>query len=488
MAKQTSKDQLLRDIHTERTRLENCLSELTREEMEQAGVTEAWSVKDILAHLAAWECLLLDWIQAGVRGCAPTVAPVGRSRKIIDRLNQDIYEKNRDCPLDEVISGLRKSYEQVLTAVEAMSEEDLFGHGRFEWTGQLLLADYVAGNTCSHYAWARAQIRKRASQDANPTLPSPGVRVRRRVTGQAMHPYVIQSYRSGFDPDQVRIGIEVARNWIWPYAYQLEGLLKIHSQPDFDPETSHYCFTGGRMVGYLSTRVSASSGSDPITAQLDFPRVLPGHEAAAGLLMERAFETLRKKGVARIEGRVTSMCPGDVRLAEQTGFWMRDWGYKVYYNYEMNWGALDLPGQQALEMDPAKDLDECAALAARWYRQPPEWCRTLLSDWHAAGLIAHLGVRRGGRLAAACLAAPNDLRPSTAAIYYIFSPDEDSLKALLAGVVNRCIACGATNLIADLINEHHQYEPVYQALGFKKAAEWARCEKELISQARPDLG
>ncbi len=30
--------------------------------------------------------------------------------------------------------------------------------------------------------------------------------------------YVVQDYQKGFEKDQVRIGIEVARNWIWPYA------------------------------------------------------------------------------------------------------------------------------------------------------------------------------------------------------------------------------------------------------------------------------
>jgi hypothetical protein len=49
----------------------------------------------------------------------------------------------------------------------------------------------------------------------------------------------------------------------------------------------------------------------------------------------------------------------------------------------------------------------------------------------------------------------------------------------LAKVVNACIDFGVINVIADLINEHRQYEPVYRKLGFRKVAEWARCEKEL---------
>jgi hypothetical protein len=295
-----------------------------------------------------------------------------------------------------------------------------------------------------------------------------------------MEKYVIKDYQKGFEEDQVRIGTKVARNWIWPYAYSLEDLLQIHTQPDFDPTTRHYCFLGGRMVGYIFSVVTSSEDGGVSTANLDFPRMMPGHEQAAELLLERAFVTLRRKGVSRIVGRVTTMSPGDIRLAERSGFSIYDWGYKVYYSYEMGWGRLSLPGDAAEEVDPEQDLDECAQIAARWYGRPSEWCRSLLIEWHTAGLITHSGVRRDGRLIAACMAAPNPVRLSTAAIYYIYTPDLRSLRSLLVRVVDKCVDYGTHNLIADLVNEHRQYEPAYQELGFRKAADWARCEKALV--------
>lgn len=294
-----------------------------------------------------------------------------------------------------------------------------------------------------------------------------------------MQRYVIRNYQKGFEQDQVRIGREVARNWIWPYAYDLEGLLKVHSQPDFDPDTRHYCFLDNEMVGYMFSLVTPLGDNGSSTANLDFPRMMPGHEQAAELLLERAFETLNKKRVSRVVGRVTTMCPGDIRLAEKAGFSISDWGYKVYYSYEMGWGRLNIPSDIAEEVDPQNDLDECAEIAAKWYKRPSEWCRPLLEEWHEAGIITHLGVREQGRLIAACMAAPNEVRPSTAAIYYIHAPDEYSLKPMLAKVVNKCVDYGVHNVIADLIHEHRRYEPVYQNLGYQKVAEWARCEKEL---------
>ena len=158
MAKQTSKLQLLNDIRTERRRLEKSLSMLSNDEMTQPGIVGDWSVKDILAHLVAWEEFLLDWYQAGIQNRIPSKAPVGMSRKAMDALNRDIYEMNCRRSLDDVLTTFRLSFQNVLFAIEAIPEEDIFAHGRFAWTGRLSLADYIAGNTCNHYAWARVQI------------------------------------------------------------------------------------------------------------------------------------------------------------------------------------------------------------------------------------------------------------------------------------------------------------------------------------------
>jgi hypothetical protein len=295
-----------------------------------------------------------------------------------------------------------------------------------------------------------------------------------------MQSYEIRDYQKGFEADQSKIGQEVARNWIWPYAYNLEDLLKLHAQPDFDPGTRHYCFVNDRMVGYMFSIIQPAREGKAVTASLDFPRLLPGHEGAARLLLEKAFEILKGKGVAKVTGRVTTMVPRDIRLAEESGFTIHNWGYKVYYSYEMAWGRLAGSDKVAREIDPGQDLDDCAELASRWYNRPAPWCRTLLAEWHQAGIITHTGVRRKGKLVAACMVAPNDVRPTAAAIYYIYTPDESDLKPMLVRVVNHCIDFGVDYVIADLINEHRRYEPLYQALGFRKVADWAQCDIDLV--------
>lgn len=294
-----------------------------------------------------------------------------------------------------------------------------------------------------------------------------------------MKRYAVKDYQKGYEKDQVRIGREVAQNWIWPYAYNLEDLLEVHSQPDFDPQTRHYCFLGDEMVGYMFSIIKPGEQGDVSTAVLDFPRMMPGHEQAAELLVEKAYATLKGRGISLVTGHVTTMHPAHIQLAEKMGFTVSDWGFKVYYSYEMGWGKLDIVSDAAEEVDPEKDLDACAEIASHWYKRPPDWCRALLAEWHEEGIITHVCVRDQNKMIASCMAAPNTVRPSTAANYYIYAPDEASLKPLLAKVIDRCIEYGTHNLIADLIYDHRPFEPVYQELGFKKVADWARCEKTL---------
>ncbi len=159
MTRQINKAQLLKDIAAERKRLEKTISALTNEDLIRAGVVGIWSVKDVLAHLAAWERLFLDWYRAGVEGRSPSTKPVGRSRKAIDALNKAIFDHNQSRGLDDIAAEFSNSYSKLMEVVALIPEEELFVPGRFDWTGSLTLADYLAGNTCNHYAWANAKIR-----------------------------------------------------------------------------------------------------------------------------------------------------------------------------------------------------------------------------------------------------------------------------------------------------------------------------------------
>jgi len=154
------KEGMLKSIETERRRLDKNLTLLTREQMVQPGVIGHWSVKDILAHLVDWEQRFLGWYQAGLRGEIPQTPAPGMTWRDLDKLNQQIYEENKDRSLASVMDEFKKSYQQVLDTVSRIPEEDIFTVGHYAWTGKGNLTVYILANTANHYRWAKTQIRK----------------------------------------------------------------------------------------------------------------------------------------------------------------------------------------------------------------------------------------------------------------------------------------------------------------------------------------
>jgi uncharacterized protein (TIGR03083 family) len=155
-----TKDELLVAIDRERGELETLLATLTPAQMSEPGIVGDWSVKDVLAHLIEWEQMCLGWYAAGLRGEIPPLPAPGFKWSQTPQLNQQIYEKHRDRPLDEVLDQFQASHREILGIIQELSNEDLFTPGRYAWTKKNTLGTYMVSATSSHYLWARKEIRK----------------------------------------------------------------------------------------------------------------------------------------------------------------------------------------------------------------------------------------------------------------------------------------------------------------------------------------
>jgi hypothetical protein len=133
---QISKAELLEKMRDGRTRWGALLERVGEARMAQPGVDGEMSVKDIIAHVAAYEQWTAEQIRAEITGEMPPPNPDEEAHPDdwmdLDRRNARIYLLNRDLPLDEVMSKSHRAFEQLLAAVEALSEEDLAGPQ--EWT------------------------------------------------------------------------------------------------------------------------------------------------------------------------------------------------------------------------------------------------------------------------------------------------------------------------------------------------------------------
>jgi hypothetical protein len=151
---------LLERIASERHSLAATLDGLSPEQMELPGVIGRWSVKDILAHLAAWEELFCGWYQAGLRGETPELPAPGFTWREMDALNEQIYQQHGARLLVEVRAWFDASHQQFLALVAGIPEADLFSRPRYAWQGKYRLVTYVLANSAQHYHWAAGHIRK----------------------------------------------------------------------------------------------------------------------------------------------------------------------------------------------------------------------------------------------------------------------------------------------------------------------------------------
>lgn len=150
-------------VTEERRLLEEAINALSPRERTARGVIDAgWSVKDVMAHLAEWEQMFLGWYAAGKRGETPETPAPGYTfgAKSLNLLNDAIYRKYRRRSLDDVQAFFDQSYQQVLQALEGMSEKELNTPARYAWVGKHTVGDGLAANTWKHYRWARTLIAK----------------------------------------------------------------------------------------------------------------------------------------------------------------------------------------------------------------------------------------------------------------------------------------------------------------------------------------
>ncbi|MFO7680934.1 MAG: ClbS/DfsB family four-helix bundle protein [Chloroflexota bacterium] len=167
MPRPVSKDQLLAAMQKEHGSLDILLASLPPETTQQTSDTiENWAVKDVLAHVTAWEQMVLSWYRAGLQGEAPHLPAPGFNWRQIPALNEKIYQEHRLEPYGKVRQSFDASYEEILQTLQKIDNEDLFTPERYAWTNKNTMGTYFVSATSSHYDWAKKEIRNCLKRDS----------------------------------------------------------------------------------------------------------------------------------------------------------------------------------------------------------------------------------------------------------------------------------------------------------------------------------
>lgn len=155
MAKPASKAKLLSEIKTRHKRLKEKIAGISPDIMLKPKTVGAWSVKDTIAHITAWERMFLTWYNDGLAG-----KKIDLPKETLGVINRRIFEKNLSRDLDDVLNDFAVTYRQILSTIESLSEEDIFTRGKFTWTGNKKLFAYIWANTAGHYAEHLTAIKR----------------------------------------------------------------------------------------------------------------------------------------------------------------------------------------------------------------------------------------------------------------------------------------------------------------------------------------
>ena len=117
------------------------------------------TVSDVICHLHEWHLMMVRWYDVGMSGKKPAIPAEDVTWQTLPVLNHRIYEKYKDTELNQALTLLKKSHEQVMALVLKHSDEELFTKKRYAWTGTTSLGAYLISATSSHYDWALKTIK-----------------------------------------------------------------------------------------------------------------------------------------------------------------------------------------------------------------------------------------------------------------------------------------------------------------------------------------
>jgi len=125
--------------------LASAVDSFSEAEMEQAGVIEGWSVKDMLGHIAFWADKAAADLQAVAGGRDEDVATPG-SDEAVDEWNERERQARAGRPLADIREEWLESFQKAMDALASFPAERLLEKVK----GRTVLERF-AGDTYEHY-------------------------------------------------------------------------------------------------------------------------------------------------------------------------------------------------------------------------------------------------------------------------------------------------------------------------------------------------
>lgn len=119
-------------------------------------VTSKWTLKDLVAHVMAWQQITIARLEAAIAGGEPKLpawlegADPAFANEHVHEYNAKIYDMYQAQSWGEVHRAWGDGFAHLIELAETIEEEALLDAGRHPWLGGYALADVLFG-TCEHH-------------------------------------------------------------------------------------------------------------------------------------------------------------------------------------------------------------------------------------------------------------------------------------------------------------------------------------------------
>jgi hypothetical protein len=149
------KDHILIALKEEFDKWETLLSGLSEEEIIRSRFDLGWSIKDMVAHLWAWQQISIARMEGGLQDREPDypkwiVESIENWEEDSDRVNALTFEKYHAKPWSEIYRNWRNGFLRFLELGNQISERDLLDGDRYRWLNGYSLAFILVASYDHH--------------------------------------------------------------------------------------------------------------------------------------------------------------------------------------------------------------------------------------------------------------------------------------------------------------------------------------------------
>lgn len=160
----TMKEHILAALREQLNSWEALLSSLSEELIISPHFDFDWSIKDVVAHLWAWQQISIARIAGGLQDREPEfpgwiAESIPDWEEEADRVNALTFEQNHNKPWSDISSRWREGFSQLLATSEKISERNLLDGDRYSWLNGHSLAFILVASYDHHQEHYEKLIR-----------------------------------------------------------------------------------------------------------------------------------------------------------------------------------------------------------------------------------------------------------------------------------------------------------------------------------------